>query len=78
MNKSVYREMDECLYVQIVLNVFFTVDTLSTILCAVDDIGFSIDVLMQNVRKIGDGRTVTVPRNGMTNMRNVGGELRPV
>jgi len=47
VNKSVYGKTDECLDLQTVLNVFFTNYTLSTVLFAVDGIGFSIDVLMQ-------------------------------
>jgi hypothetical protein len=53
MNKSVYRETDEYLDLQTVLSVFFTIYTLSTILCAVDSIGFSIDVLIQMFIKLG-------------------------
>jgi len=52
-NKSVYRETDECLDLETVLSVFFTIYTLSTILCAVDSIGFSTEVFIQTFIKLG-------------------------
>jgi hypothetical protein len=52
-NKSMYRETDECLDLETVLSAFFTIYTLSTVLCAVYSINFSTEVLIQTFIKLG-------------------------